>query len=195
MSMPALERPPRKWTEEEFYAARDAAPTGERWELVDGEVLVTPSPNLRHQDATFQLAMRLHEYVQAQRLGKVFVAPLDVRLEPGLVTQPDVLVAPFGGAESEKAIARLLLAVETLSPSSARHDRLVKRPQYQRNKVPEYWILDAESEMIERWQPHDQRPAMIADRIVWHPEGATEPFTLDLPPFFAALTPLNTHRS
>src|SRR3954465_12014868 len=93
MAMPA-HAPHRRWTEAEFYVARDAAPAGERWELVDGEVLVTPSPHWGHQDILLALAMRIHPYVIAQGLGKTFTAPLDVKLEPGLVMQPDLLVVP-----------------------------------------------------------------------------------------------------
>src|SRR6476660_4108416 len=95
MGMPAR-APDRPWTEEEFYAARDAAPFGERWELVDGEVLVTPSPNWVHQRIVLRLTILLDGYVRAQRIGEVFGSPLDVKLEPGLVLQPDVLVVPNG---------------------------------------------------------------------------------------------------
>src|SRR3954469_19423003 len=78
MLMPAHTAPRRRWTEDEFYLARDAAPPGERWELVDGEVLVTPSPNWVHQRIAFRLAVLLDSYVRVQRLGDVFTAPLDV---------------------------------------------------------------------------------------------------------------------
>src|SRR3954463_9401230 len=94
MGMSALQSTPRRWTEAEFYVARDAAPPGERWELVDGEVLVTPSPHWQHQDVLGALLSRIRPYVLEQKLGKTFIAPLDVKLEPGLVTQPDLLVVP-----------------------------------------------------------------------------------------------------
>src|SRR5207253_1303453 len=92
MGMPAQRAPHRRWTEEEFYEARDAAPFGERWELVDGEVLVTPSPHWSHQRVVVRLTVLLDAYVRAHALGEVFISPLDVKLEPGLVLQPDVLV-------------------------------------------------------------------------------------------------------
>lgn len=184
MGMPAraLGRP---WTEEEFYAARDAAPPGERWELVDGEVLVTPSPNWVHQRIVRRLTVLLDAYVAAQRIGEVFASPLDVKLEPSLVLQPDVLVVPNGELRRRSDIVRhLLLAVETVSPSSVRHDRVTKRPHYQRNRVPDYWIVDDMSQTIERWTPGDERPELLAERLVWHPTGANEPFVLDLIQFF-----------
>lgn len=188
MLMPAPRSHPRQWTEEEFYAARDAAPKGERWELVDGEVLVIPSPHWTHQRLVQRLYIALDAYVHRQSLGEAFVAPLDVKLQQGLVLQPDILVVPAGVLSAKEDIVdRLLLAVEAISPSSARHDRVVKRPAYQRNRVPEYWIADERSGTVERWGPDDARPEIVAERLVWHPEGASEPFVLDLLDFFAEI--------
>jgi len=184
MGMPAR-APDRLWTEEEFYAARDAAPPGERWELVDGQVLVTPSPSWVHQRIVRRLTILLDAYVTAQEIGEVFAAPLDVKLEPGLVLQPDVLVVANGELRRRSDIVRhLLLAVETVSPRSARHDRVTKRPRYQRNRVPEYWIVDDVSQTIERWTPDDERPELLAEHLVWQPASAAEPFVLDLVAFF-----------
>jgi Uma2 family endonuclease len=188
MAMPVSRALRRPWTEAEFYAARDAAPPGERWELVDGEALVTPSPHWIHQRIVGRLYELIAAYVRARALGEAFLSPLDVKLQPGLVLQPDVLVVPAGQLERRSdVVSRLLLAVETLSPSSARHDRVTKRPAYQRNRVPEYWIVDEMSRTIERWTPDDERPEVLAERLVWHPAGATEPFVLDLVAFFEAV--------
>lgn len=139
MAMPAQRAPHRRWTEEEFYAARDAAPWGERWELVDGKVLVTPAPHWMHQRIIGRLFVLLGAYVRTHALGEAFVSPLDVKLEPGLVLQPDLLVVPAGELRRRSDIVRhLLLTVEIVSPSSARHDGVTKGPRYQRNRVPEY---------------------------------------------------------
>jgi Uma2 family endonuclease len=185
MAMPVQRVPRRRWTEEEFYAARDAAPPGERWELVDGDVLVTPAPHWMHQRIIIRLAVLLDTYVRSQGLGEVFASPLDVKLEPGLVLQPDLLVVPAGELRRRSdVVRRLLLATEIVSPSSARHDRVRKRPHYQRNRVPEYWIVDDMSQTIERWTPDDERPELLAERLVWQPAGAAEPFVLDLVAFF-----------
>jgi Uma2 family endonuclease len=184
MGMPARALD-RRWTEEEFYAARDAAPPGERWELVDGDVLVTPSPNWVHQRVIARLFWLIQEYVSAQKLGEAFPSPLDVKLEPGLVLQPDLLVVPPGELRRRSDVIRhLVLAIEIVSPSSARHDRVRKRPAYQRNRVSEYWIVDDMSQTFERWTPDDERPEQLAERLVWHPTGAREPFVLDLVEFF-----------
>jgi len=188
--MPAQVAPTRRWTLDEFYRERDAAPRGERWELVDGEVLVTPSPNWTHQGVVGRLYELVAPYVRAWKLGRTFTAPLDVTLEPDLVLQPDLLVVPAKLLERRQdPVNRLLLAAEILSPSSARHDRVRKRPVYQRNRVPQYWIVDPESETVERWTPDDERPEIVDGMLVWHPDGAAQPFTLDLPAFFAELRP------
>jgi len=189
MAMPAHDALRRQWTEDEFYAGRDAAPPGDRWELVDGEVLVTPSPHWVHQRIIGRLNEQLAAYVRASATGEAFLSPLDVRLEPGLVLQPDLLVVPAGDLRKRSdVIRRLLLAVEIVSPSSARHDRVRKRPHYQRHRVPEYWIVDEASQTIERWTPDDDRPDLITERLVWHPSGAAEPFVLDLVQFFEDVT-------
>jgi Uma2 family endonuclease len=188
MGMPASSITRRDWTLDEFYRERDNAPPGERWEYVDGEVLVTPSPRWVHQAAVTELLVRVNPYVKTHRLGRIFAAPLDVRLDARLVLQPDVLVVPPGQLRHESDIVRqLVLAVEILSPSSARHDRFRKRPAYQRNRVADYWIIDTESRMIERWTPDDTRPEQLSDVLQWHPAGATEPFILNLDEYFASI--------
>lgn len=182
MGMPALE--PRTWTLEEFETARDAAPQGERWELIDGSVYVTPSPNRRHQVIVRNLVFLLDAYVRKNRLGVVLFAPLDVRFRVTRVVQPDVLVIPPSERERTAFPISLLLAAEVLSPSSARIDRIVKRPVYQDANVSEYWIIDDDARLVERWQPGDERPAVIADRLTWHPAGATERLVIELAELF-----------
>ena len=190
MGMPVQRAPHRRWTEAEFYAARDAAPLGERWELVGGEVLVTPSPHWTHQRIVVRLIVLIDAYVRAHSFGELFASPLDVKLEPGLVLQPDLLVVPAGELRRRSdVVRRLLIAAEVVSPSSARFDRVKKRPHYQRHRVSEYWIVDDASRTIERWTPDDDRPEILAERLVWRPAGASEPFELDLVRFFEEVVP------
>lgn len=189
MGMPAIMLQ-RRWTLEEFYRERDAAPQGERWEFVDGEVLVTPSPHWSHQGVGLQLAVLFNAYVRQNDIGRVFTSPLDVKLAKNLVLQPDVLVVPKGELRSRKdEVQRLLLAAEVISPSSARYDRVVKRPHYQRERVSEYWVIDTSSRTIERWRPDDERPEIVSDSLRWHPAGAAAPFDLRLDELFEDLPP------
>jgi Uma2 family endonuclease len=81
-------------------------------------------------------------------------------------------------------VRHLLLAIEVLSPSSGRHDRVKKRPGYQRH-VLEYWIVDIDSRLIERWRPGDERPKILSQMIMWQPSGAASALELELPPFSA----------
>jgi len=150
MGMPVKRAAKRRWTKEAFYSARDGAPPGERWELVDGDVLVTPAPHWMHQRMVARLYELLAPYARNESFGEAFLSPVDVPLEPGLVTQPDVLVVPNGELRTRSDFIRhLVLAVEVLSPSSAGYDRVKKRPAYQRNRVSEYWIVDEQSRTIE----------------------------------------------
>lgn len=75
------------------------------------------------------------------------------------------------------------LAVEILSPGSSRHDRVRKRPVYQRN-VPEYWIVDLDARLVERWRAAEERPEMLDRELTWMPIGASSPFVLDVERYF-----------
>jgi len=191
MGMPAPQPsdPSRRWTAAEVRALIDAAPlVTPRYELVDGELLVTPSPIPLHQRAVASLLLALHPYVEAERLGEALTSPADIGLEPESIVQPDVFVVPTGGEPGPRSwadVRALLLAIEVLSPSSARHDRIRKRHFFRRVGVPEYWIVDAEVRVVERSRAEDDRVELLDERLVWHPTGASGPFTLDLPAFFA----------
>jgi len=189
MAMPA--ELSRRWTAREVRELIAAAPLATpRYELVDGELLVTPSPAFPHQRAITRLLVALHGYLAIEPIGDAITSPSDVELEPEFITQPDIFVVPRDEVTRVLAagspIARLLLAVEVLSPSSSRHDRVRKRPLYQRH-VPGYWIVDLDARLVERWTPADDRPEVLTETLSWHPAGATTAFSLDLPRFFESV--------
>jgi Uma2 family endonuclease len=158
-----------------------------RLELVDGALLVTPAPSNRHQRIIGTLYIPLARYVAAESLGEVLPGPCAVRLEPESYVEPDLIVVPAVDGKrqrSDLSVTSLLLAVEILSASSARHDRITKRKLFQRAAVPNYWIVDGESETFEIWRPGDDRPTIVDELLVWEPEGATAPFALDVRAFF-----------
>jgi Uma2 family endonuclease len=185
MSMPAVR--PRRWTAAEVRRLIDEQPLKTpRYELVDGELLVTPSPAPLHQRAIAELAFEIQSYLREFPVGILLIAPSDVELEVETVLQPDLFVVPSGDwprYRTERVIRRLLLAVEVISPSSGRYDRVVKRPVYQRN-VPGYWVVDLDSRLIERWLPGDSRPELLTETIEWLPADAVRPFVLELPAYF-----------
>jgi Uma2 family endonuclease len=178
----------RRWTAREVrQLIADSPLATPRYELVDGELLVTPSPAGAHQAAVALLLYLLVEYLGREPVGRAYPSPFDVELEPESIVQPDVFVVPMHEARrlvAEMPARELLVAAEVLSPSSGRHDRVKKRPHYQRH-VPEYWILDLEARLVERWVPGDERPQVLVETLEWLPRDANSAFSLDLPRFFA----------
>jgi Uma2 family endonuclease len=186
MAMPA--EAGRRWTAREVRELIAAAPLATpRYELVDGELLVTPGPSVFHQRAVVELVIRLAGYLRTERVGHVITSPSDVELEPEFITQPDILVVPMAEwrrvATEGLPIRELLLAVEVLSPSSSRHDRVRKRPHYQRH-VPDYWIVDLDARLVERWRPGDARPEVLDRDITWQPGPGAPSLRVDLVRFF-----------
>jgi len=189
--MAMLAETARRWTAHEVRELIAAAPFATpRYELVEGELLVTPGPSRWHQRAVVELVFALRAYLGIEPIGQVLMSPSAVELEPEFITQPDVYVVPMAEwrrLPSDSApIGELLLAVEVLSPSSSRHDRVRKRPLYQRH-LPDYWIVDLDARLFERWVPGDERPELLTETLVWRPAGAATPFTLDIAAFFATI--------
>ena len=155
---------------------------GNRYETVHGELLVTPAPRLPHQHVITELLVRLHAYLERYPIGRVLASPADISWAPDVLVQPDLLVASrvevftFDWAK----ISHLLLVIEVLSPSTKRYDRFTKRRAYQEFRVPLYWIIDVDARATEVWTPDAQFPSTERERLVWHPEGAGEPFDVAL---------------
>jgi Uma2 family endonuclease len=182
MAMPALA--PRLWTAAEVQALPDDP--SHRYECVDGELLMSPTPRMVHQSAVFVLAMLLEGLVRPRGLGAVFVAPSEWVLDPRTLVQPDIHVVALADGHrprTDEERGHPLLFVEVLSPSTARFDRVVKRGRYQRADI-EYWIVDLDSRLVERWLPGDERPSIHAEQLAWQPGGASEPFMIELEPYF-----------
>lgn len=185
MAMPALDA--HYWTAAEVRALPD---DGKRYECVDGELLVTPSPRLSHQRMLEELKAQLREFVKHSRCGELLASPADIELEPGSLVQPDIFVAlPRDGTRLRDwaDVGSLLLAIEILSPSTARNDRVVKRRFYQRAGVAEYWIVDLDARVIERWTPSQERPDVIAGGLEWTPVTGGSALRIDLERLFAAV--------
>lgn len=182
MAMPELKR---RWT----IAERDRLPDdGNRYEVIDGELFVTPAPAWRHQAAVFELARLVADYAGRWRIGAVLPAPADVVFSMDRGVQPDVFVVPLVDGhrpEHFDDVRRLLLAVEVLSPSTARADRVRKRALYREEGVPEYWIVDLDARTFERTTPADDRPEVLTERLGWQPDSAQEPLVIDVPAYFA----------
>ena len=185
MSMPAHAR---HWTVDEVRAMQDEDRPWPRYELIDGELLVTPAPRRLHQRAVGELYLLVHPYVRAHRLGVTELSPADIQLEPGTIVQPDLFVSPLLDGRAPlhwPETTRLILAVEVISPSNPRADRVTKRRFYTRVDVAEYWVIDLDARIIERNQGADPRPEIVDRTLVWNPAGSTEPLAIDVVSYFA----------
>jgi Uma2 family endonuclease len=161
---------------------------GNRYELVHGELLVSPSPRWRHQRVIGNLFTTLREYVRANGLGEALFSPADISFGGlnDVLVQPDVFVvgAEYRGETEWEVIRSLLLVAEVLSPSTARFDRFTKRRLYQEMRVPLYWIIDAELRRVEVWTPDATAPVFEGERLTWHPPGAAAALVVELAALF-----------
>jgi len=182
MGMPAIAR---DWTADMVRALPE---DGNRYEVVAGELFVTPAPVLAHQLAVGELYQLIAVYLRDHGLGDVIFAPSDLELDARTLVEPDLFVVPGLKAPIPRYVedpGQLLLAIEVLSPSSARADRNVKRRLYQRAGIPEYWVVDNDARLIERWRRDDERPEILSKELVWSVSPAHPPLTVDLAKFFA----------
>lgn len=188
MGMPAVRR---HWTSQAVRALIEASPSHwPRYELLDGELVVTPSPGFPHQTLVGELYLVLAEYLRREPVGAVFIAPADLELRRGNITQPDLFIVPPGCAPSAgpellwSDIELLSVAIEVLSPTSVRTDRVTKREYYLDVGVPLYLVVDFDARMIEEWTADRDTPRVLREKLVWHPAGAKDPLTISLPELF-----------
>lgn len=180
--MPAAK--PDTWTPERVLALPE---DDRRYECIDGQLLVTPAPRPAHQRLLAELHLLIAPYVRRHELGEALPLAADLTLEPTALVQPDLFVIPASVRPPIRAwrdVTALLLAVEVLSPGTAARDRGIKRRFYQRVGVPEYWIVDLDARLVERWRPADERPEIIDGLLEWHPDPASEPLRIELPSLF-----------
>lgn len=174
-----------RWTAERVRALPD---DGNRYELISGELVVTPAPRGLHQMAVMALLRLLDPWLRETSVAHVLFSPADISLGEDEVLQPDLFVYRTAMGKPLRDwgdIAELLLVIEVLSPSTARWDRQLKRRRYQRAGVPEYWIVDPDSRVIERWRPADERPEIATGRLVWQPAAEHPALEFDAAACFA----------
>ncbi|HEX9727004.1 MAG TPA: Uma2 family endonuclease [Gemmatimonadales bacterium] len=175
-----------------YYSAemvRALPQDGNRYETVHGELLVTPAPRLAHQLIVTRLVVALDAYVGAHTAGQVLLSPADISWTDDTLVQPDVFVVPLAEARTMDwtEMKTLLLAVEVLSPSTARYDRFTKRRLYQEVGVPCYWIVDPDARCVEVWTPQLTFPVVERAAVSWQPAGAGERLELQLAALFRPL--------
>jgi Uma2 family endonuclease len=122
-----------------------------RYELIEGELIMVPSPNEYHQRISGKLEFILRAFVEDKNLGRVYDAPFDVVFSEEDVVQPDILFVSkprFSIITEEEIRGAPDLVVEIFSPATAERDRTYKKTLYARHEVKEYWIVDPEEKTI-----------------------------------------------
>lgn len=171
------------WTAERVQAL---PPDGNKYEVVWGELLVTPAPRVAHQRVVFRLSRWIADYCDAHQLGEAFGVAADISWSEDTLVQPDIFVVAkdesFG--DDWRSVHTLELVVEVLSPSTARQDRVQKRKLYQSRGVATVWLIDIENRFVEEWTPEAMFPMRHTERVTWHPRGASVPLVAELDRLF-----------
>jgi Uma2 family endonuclease len=137
------------WTYEAYTALPE---DGNRYEIVQGVLMMTPAPEPAHQGIAEEINSYLRSQILHTKRGLVLTAPIDVVLSKHMTVQPDVLVLlkeHLDRLQKKRIVGAPDLAVEVISPSSATYDRLVKYSVYERAGVPEYWLVNVDEQTIE----------------------------------------------
>jgi Uma2 family endonuclease len=137
------QEPKAKLTYEDYAGT----PEGERWELIDGELLMAPSPKEAHQRSQIRIGSRMLGFVENDNLGRVYIE-IDVVLSVTDTVRPDVIFVSkdkFDIITEDNIQGAPDLVVEIRSSSTARRDWTVKRELYARHGVREYWLVDPEA--------------------------------------------------
>jgi Uma2 family endonuclease len=179
----------QRWTYSEF--ARLPSEGSTRYEVIDGELVVTPAPTSRHQRVVTDLVTLLNAFARSNDLGQVFASPLDVLLAEGDYLEPDIVFVR--GDHAAMVTDRGVegppdLVVEVLSPSTEFRDRGVKLDRYRLHGVPEYWVVDPDERTVEVWDLRGGAGAPLvhgaAYTLRWTPSEGGPTLEVDLMEMF-----------
>ena len=132
--------PPRvrgEWTVDDLVHSPD---DGQRYEILDGVLLVSPAPRVRHQIAIVRLTVLLDRVCPPDH--QVLVAPVDWQPDGRTSLQPDLMVVRLDRLREKNVAEAPTLVVEVLSPSTARFDRMVKMSRYAEGGIAQCWLVD-----------------------------------------------------
>ena len=170
----------RRWTRADLERLPD---DGNRYEVVRGELFVTPAPSPRHEELVYVLAGHLRRYLEPLGIGQVRQAPSALVVE-GSEVQPDIMVRAQASPlpDTWDAMPIPLLVVEILSDATQRRDRLAKHTLYVDAGVAEYWIVDGDRRSVRVVRA--DADVVLAEQIEWRPAGAPVPLVLDIAAMF-----------
>ena len=173
-----------EWTYSEYARLPD---DGNRYEVIDGAVCMTPAPGPPHQRVAQKLFFILVQYVEQERLGEM-LWDVDLLFQKGQFLRPDMLFVPRAAADgvSDRGMEVTPgLVVEVLSPHSNRIDRVLKPPRYRDFGVPEYWLVDPKARVIERYGlAAHAGPEICGDTLTWQPSVSVPPLRFDVQRIF-----------
>ena len=158
-----------------------------RFEVIRGELFVSPAPGLPHQLLVVDLIRLLSDHLDQHHLGFVLPGPFEVQLADDSAVQPDVLVILSGRGPQptrERLYGPPSLVIEIISYSSKRTDRLQKRLLYLEEGVSEYWVVDSDLKQLERWRAGDQSAEILKDEVTWQPAPGVPPLRIALRQLF-----------
>jgi Uma2 family endonuclease len=169
----------RPWTRADLDRLPD---DGNRYEVLDGELLVTPPPSVEHQEIVDWLAEKMFPFVSAHGLGKLRF-PRSVVVVDGSQLEPDLMVRPDapGRAWEDKPLP--ILVVEVLSRATRRRDLQVKRDFYMKKEIPEYWAIDRTARTVTRFMPGTSEVARSI--LAWSPPGIPATLEIDVAAMFS----------
>jgi Uma2 family endonuclease len=176
----------RRWTRADLDRMPD---DGNRYEVIDGALLVSPPPSPDHERLHIHIARRLASYLEQHRQGEVFNGHHAVILGESQV-EPDLVVVPLTSprATTWADMPKPILVVEVLSPTSVRRDQVTKRDLYRRQAIPEYWIVDGDARTVRVVTAQGERVESATLR--WRPEIEVPYLDIDLQQLFrSALGP------
>jgi Uma2 family endonuclease len=171
----------RRWTLAELHRLPD---DGNKYEVVRGELFVTPAPSDDHEELLAVLRELLQPYVTEQQLGRLY-SPRAIIRARGSEVEPDLMVRPVPAHRRRGWAAQPvpLLVVEVISEATRRRDYGEKRSYYLALGVPEYWIIDRDERVCVVVRPgHDD--TIQADTLEWQPRGATKSLRIDVAALF-----------
>ncbi len=173
-----------RWTLAELHRLPD---DGNRYELVRGQLFVTPAPSYAHQCLVDDLAAALFPYVARHALGRVSFPRGVVRVGTDTEVEPDLMVRPNPTSTvlTWESAPLPLLVVEVISGTTRRRDRVEKRDLYRDLGIPDYWIVDGERRIVRVARPHAD-DVDVSAVLTWQPAEITEPLEISLPEYFRA---------
>lgn len=176
----------RPWTLPDLDRLPD---DGNRYELLDGELLVTPPPSDLHEEVVAWLTMALLPFVREHRLGMIYHPRAIIRIA-GEQTEPDLMVRPVGPLRGWDHAPLPILVVEVISASTRHRDLGAKRRFYVESGIAEYWIVDRERERVIQIRGTEEQE--VARVLRWSPTGVGAALDVDIAAMFAEIRSRST---